>query len=170
MAHFIRNNTQLKSLLLPVIRKSIKNSGEKLNKEIVDKIQTIVYDVYKPKFYQRREFFYEGEIGFIGSWSHKESYTANGMKTTIASWYNKMHHDPKEFVHGSPPPLWETDDVRDRLDELIFEGHSGDLFGWGKWTQKRNAWDPFIKYVNDDFLKSEIINIFKKNDLKITKI
>ena len=73
----------------------------------------------------------------------------------------KFHYEPSEMdfntsttipQHGSTNPDWG--DAREYLAELIYNGASGQKYGDGYWTQRRDAWDALIKDIDGaDILK-----------------
>lgn len=63
-----------------------------------------------------------------------------------------VHSDPDNFIHGSN--YWSGGtDVSEILPDLIFGGTSGELFGTGFWTDKRDAFTPTMKRLNKSFNK-----------------
>lgn len=59
---------------------------------------------------------------------------------------NLMSLDAENFVHGSK--IYDPNDARPFLDDIIFDGNSSDLWGGGWWTAPRDAWSEMEKYVD----------------------
>lgn len=110
--------------------------------------------------------FYENTGEFYEAW--KQSLVQRvGDYISSKVYYdeNEVTAVPERFTHGSF--YWTGgDDVSNILPDLIFGGKSGDLFGTGYWTDKRDAWTPTMNRLDRSFNKW-IKEGFKKGGFNI---
>lgn len=114
------------------------------------------------------ESFYESTGEFYEAWTQSVvKRFGDYISSSIYYDSSKVNSDPENFVHGSY--FWSGgDDVSEILPDLIFGGTSGDLFGSGYWTDKRDAWVPTMQRLNKSFDKW-IKEGFKKSNFNIEK-
>lgn len=174
----IRNDSQLNNILYDAMAKAVEYTMVKLFQENEKLIEKYVYDAYSgDKYYDRT---YE----FLDAWNYKVKKTSSHhMTSNITSrvhgefYYdpNVMHYNPSKAQHGTPdvgpdwisPDIWEGvesawGDARDYLADIIYQGKSGDLFGKGPWTKKRDAWTPLINKLD----RGKIFTWFEEGMIK----
>lgn len=113
-----------------------------------------------------RDSFYENTGEFYDAWKQDFVQRA-GMYIKSKIYYDEddVNSVPESFTHGSY--YWTGgDDVSDILPDLIFGGNSGDIFGTGYWTDKRDAWTPTLNRLDKSFHKW-IKEGFKKGGFSI---
>ena len=106
------------------------------NEELINEI---VYNPFDPQDYTRTH-------DFLHAWD-KET---KGLESEMSYSAKDMTLDKANFIHGSEWAGYQSD-VRNALAEIIYDGLSGDLFGDGYWTNKRDAWTPLIKRIDEHF-------------------
>lgn len=148
----ITNDAQMSSILNNIVRDVAKAVADKLYQVNREEIEDVVYNVYKPTFYNRTGQFKE-------AWKTDVKSTTNTHEATLdyKPLETGMQFNPEEWQHGSN--YGSPNDVREALAEILYEGISGGLFGDGAFSDPRNAYDALIKKCDkslDKWIKDEL--------------
>lgn len=133
----VKNQSELTSLLRQELKPVVDKVVDKIYKENREIVQKIVYDVYQPEVYERT-FQFRDEAWETTSAHNKGKLRIQG---DLHFAPENMTYEPETWTHGS----YYGGDVREALAEIIYQGRSGPMFGKGKWTNKRNAYNALIK-------------------------
>lgn len=132
-----RNNQELENMLMPALEKAIDYVVQKIWNDNRELIRTIVYESYQPEEYERTGEFKE-------AWDTDVKRLGNFVR-------GEMKYDPRELTvnynkwqHGS---AYLQQPMTTYLAEVIYQGLSGDFFGEGPWTKKRDVWAALNKEV-----------------------
>lgn len=159
----LRNEAQVRRYLLPKIQNVVEYLLDKiygLNEETIDRV---VYAAYNPTKYKRT-----GE--FKKSWTY-ETPKMSGIHVSGEFKYDpkEMEYNAEEAQHGSPD--WysgrKSGDARKYLAEIIYQGTSGVLFGFGPWMDKRDAWSALLDELDGDRVCSWANVVFAKEGLNV---
>ena len=129
----------------------IGNPTNKAIDYVVDKILTeLNLQMVNKKIGLNENAFYSPTGEFYNAWrADITTRVGQYFKTSVSFHGDELSVDPDNFVHGSN--FYGIDDVRDIMPYIIFGGNSGDLFGKGFWTKRRDAWSPTISRLNRSF-------------------
>ena len=158
-----KNEAEIKRWLasrLKVITEVIVDEIVKMNSK---EVQKIVYDAYNPQFYQRTN---EGE-NFKSAWGKQKisiDYEKGKAEGEFGYQPEKLSVSKLAFQHGSN---YQDYDVRPHLAEIIYDGLSGPLFGYGPWCKKRDAWEKLMEHITKDQMRKWIKEGARKAGLKI---
>ena len=162
----IKNNTELRKAMVPIIKEVILEILDKLEIQNKDLINQIVYGAGTPSTYERTYQFRDN------AWKINEQ--SQGREVVKASFdYNPkgMTYEQNNAQHGSyyQPP----GDAREYLAEIIYQGLSGPAFGNGPingfWAEARDVWSRLID-VTEGNLDRWIQEGFNKRGLKVMKL
>lgn len=138
-----RNNQELERLLMPALEKAIDYVVQKIWNDNRELIRTIVYEAYQPEQYERTGEFQE-------AWDTDVKRSGNYVR-------GEMKYDPRELTvdytkwqHGSQ---YLQEPMTTYLAEVIYQGLSGDIFGEGPWTKKRDVWTALNKKIGTRKIK-----------------
>lgn len=155
MALSAKNNQELENILMPALEKAIDYVVQKIWNDNRELIRTIVYESYQPEEYERTGEFKEAwdtDVKRLGNFVHGE-----------------MKYDPRELTvnyskwqHGSE---YLQQPMTTYLAEIIYQGLSGDLFGEGTWTKKRDVWEALNKKIGIRKIKQYFEEGMRKNGL-----
>lgn len=155
MALSAKNNQELENILMPSLEKAIDYVVQKIWNDNRELIRTIVYESYQPEEYERTGEFKEAwdtDVKRLGNFVHGE-----------------MKYDPRELTvnyskwqHGSE---YLQQPMTTYLAEIIYQGLSGDLFGEGPWTKKRDVWEALNKKIGIRKIKQYFEEGMRKNGL-----
>lgn len=160
-----KNDDELNAALLNDFMGMIDELTIEFLNKLLEYIETEVYDVGSPQWYDRNKL----NGGLLGSF--EASNTKKVMQRifqTIAQNPNSMILDSDEFIHGSN--YWVMDDIRDLLTEIVVEGKSGKLFGDGFWRQPRDFWTPMMDFLQTAEADKIFENIMTKHGIVWKKI
>lgn len=133
--------------------------------KIIEELQMQMVDM---KIGLNNNSFYNPTGEFYDAWKQGIASNLNDVFSSDIHYDSSdMTSDPNNWTHGSN--YWSSgDDVRDMMPYIIFGGHSGDIFGQGFWTQKRDAFTPTMQRVSRSFNKW-MIKGFKLSGISLTK-
>lgn len=150
-----RNNQELEDMLMPALEKAIDYVVQKIWNDNRELIRTIVYESYQPKEYERTGEFKE-------AWDTDVKRLGNFVR-------GEMKYDPRELTvnynkwqHGS---AYLQQPMTTYLAEVIYQGLSGDLFGEGPWTKKRDVWAALNREVGIRKIKQYFEEGMRRNGL-----
>jgi len=137
--------------------------GNDLNRAVdyvVDKIvEEMQLQIQKYKIGTNNNAIYESTGEFFDAWRKNASNVVMGYATgemvydtSNMSLSNEMGSYPDNFIHGSNV-AGQITDKRLELPDLIFQGLSGNIFGNGFWTKKRDAYTDTMKTLDWKFNK-----------------
>lgn len=153
MSSDCRNEAAIKSFLMPKIKIIADTILQHILEQNADVIDSIVYNKYNPKLYNRTHEFRDK------AWEITEAKiqddTASG-EFKYAPW--KMNYNPEFGQHGTPfhaINYWgvEGQDAREYLADIIYNGVSRGLFV-GEWSNSRDAWGELVKKIGSKRLKA----------------
>ena len=154
----IRNNEQLKAALsrpMQIVVTYVMDQISKLNEEIIwDK----VYNAYSPEEYERTyEFHRAWQTEVHGNISgHTEGKLT--YDSTVIKPGPRESGQHISVVTGSPSASY--------LADIIYEGLAGNVFGFGPWTEKRNAYEELIKQIKPMLFRQWITEGFRMAGLE----
>lgn len=150
-----RNNQELENMLMPALEKAIDYVVQKIWNDNRELIRTIVYESYQPEEYERTGEFKE-------AWDTDVKRLGNFVR-------GEMKYDPRELTvnynkwqHGS---AYLQQPMTTYLAEVIYQGLSGDLFGEGPWTKKRDVWAALNREVGIRKIKQYFEEGMRRNGL-----
>ena len=150
-----RNNQELENTLMPALEKAIDYVVQKIWNDNRELIRTIVYESYQPEEYERTGEFKE-------AWDTDVKRLGNFVR-------GEMKYDPRELTvnynkwqHGS---AYLQQPMTTYLAEVIYQGLSGDLFGEGPWTKKRDVWAALNREVGIRKIKQYFEEGMRRNGL-----
>ena len=150
-----RNNQELERLLMPALEKAIDYVVQKIWNDNRELIRTIVYEAYQPEEYERTGEFKE-------AWETDVKRLGNFVR-------GEMKYDPRELTvdytkwqHGSQ---YLQEPMTTYLAEVIYQGLSGDLFGEGPWTKKRDVWAALNREIGIKKIKQYFEEGMRQNGL-----
>lgn len=156
-----RNNQELEDMLMPALEKAIDYVVQKIWNDNRELIRTIVYESYQPKEYERTGEFKEAwdtDVKRLGNFVRGEmKYDPRELTVN----YNKWQHGSRYVSNGE---LHETV-MTTYLAEVIYQGLSGDLFGEGPWTKKRDVWAALNREVGIRKIKQYFEEGMRRNGL-----
>ena len=161
----LRNEAQVRRYLLGQdkiveVVNYILDKIYQLNTETIDRV---VYAAYDPSVYQRTNEF-------------RDAWGTNGAKTSgihvkgeFKYMPDNMIYNPDLAQHGSPADYDGAygGDAREYLADIIYEGLSGNLFGFGPWQKRRDAWAALLKELDGDRIAKWANEGFNKVGLKV---
>lgn len=171
-----RNEAQVRRYLLPKMQITVDYVLGKIYDLNQQKINEVVYAVYNPTEYERTYQFRE-------AWNFDNS-KASGIHVKGEFYYEpeEMEYIKEHGQHGTPEDLLPHTrffngggigsgryygDERKYLAEVIYEGLAGNLFGFGPWCHKRDAWGALIKALDGDLLASYFKDGCRKAGLNV---
>lgn len=190
MAQSARNNKELENMLVGSTNKPFgKGIVSKLSPPLVVAldyvlqqisernealIMRIIYNNYTPEIYDRT---YE----FRQAWDYSLSSGGNqvlgtfGYTETSSNAGKIMHYKPELGQHGTPDAFGEAiqsawGDAREYLAEIIYQGKSSHVFGYGPWTRKRDVWKPLMKSIDSKAMSTWFERGMKYAGLKYRKV
>lgn len=156
-----RNNQELENMLMPALEKAIDYVVQKIWNDNRELIRTIVYESYQPEEYERTGEFKEAwdtDVKRLGNFVRGEmKYDPRELTVN----YNKWQHGSRYVSNGE---LNETV-MTTYLAEVIYQGLSGDLFGEGPWTKKRDVWAALNREVGIRKIKQYFEEGMRRNGL-----
>lgn len=183
----IDSSQEFGNILYDAMAKAVEYTMVKIFQENEDLIQKYVYDKYPG------EPYYDRTYEFMDAWNYKVKKTSSHhMTPNITSrvhgefFYQPvinqgesneagvMHYNPSKAQHGTPDWAYAAveeswRDAREALADYIYQGRSGDLFGEGPWTKKRDAWTPLIKKLDRGKIFTWFEESMAKQGLKLYK-
>lgn len=140
---------------MPALEKAIDYVVQKIWNDNRELIRTIVYESYQPEEYERTGEFKE-------AWDTDVKRLGNFVR-------GEMKYDPRELTvnynkwqHGS---AYLQQPMTTYLAEVIYQGLSGDLFGEGPWTKKRDVWAALNREVGIRKIKQYFEEGMRRNGL-----
>lgn len=163
----IRSEAELGNLLNDAIYNATEEVMRKIFLENSDLIWKYVYSAYTPKVYQRSEEFLESWNYMVKRTSdhHNPSTASSRVHGTFFYDHDMLSLDPSMAQHGTPEWLYdrvtkeEWHDAREYLADILYQGDSGPIFGYGPWQKKRDAWSKLIKMLD----RGKIFTWFKQS-------
>lgn len=156
-----RNNQELENMLMPALEKAIDYVVQKIWNDNRELIRTIVYESYQPEEYERTGEFKEAwdtDVKRLGNFVRGEmKYDPRELTVN----YNKWQHGSRYVSNGE---LHETV-MTTYLAEVIYQGLSGDFFGEGPWTKKRDVWAALNREVGIRKIKQYFEEGMRRNGL-----
>ena len=150
-----RNNQELENMLMPALEKAIDYVVQKIWNDNRELIRTIVYESYQPEEYERTGEFKE-------AWDTDVKRLGNFVR-------GEMKYDPRELTvnynkwqHGS---AYLQQPMTTYLAEVIYQGLSGNLFGEGPWTKKRDVWAALNREIGIRKIKQYFEEGMRRNGL-----
>lgn len=156
----LKNQNDVEKYLRQKIEQALDLIIEEIKKQNEAIITKHVYDAGTPEEYQRTYEFRDV------AWDVTKAKSQNN--TTQAELYydgEAMTYNPYLAQHGSEAPNY--DDAREYLAEIIYQGKSGEMYGSGYWTRKRNAFFYLVKKLNSGWLNQTIKRAFKQVGLTV---
>ena len=133
---------------MPRLQTVVDYIMEQIRRRNVDEIELNVYRRGKPDIYERTRQFQQ-------AWKvDKSKISGNTVSAKFHYDPDSMGYNPDALIpqHGSTDPAWG--DAREYLAELIYNGASGQKYGDGYWTQRRDAWEGLIRDIDgEDIIK-----------------
>ena len=151
-----RNDQEVEQMLMPALEKAIDYVVQKIWNDNRELIRTIVYESYQPEEYERTGEFKE-------AWDTDVKRLGNFVR-------GEMKYDPRELTvnynkwqHGS---AYLQQPMTTYLAEVIYQGLSGDLFGEGPWTKKRDVWAALNREVGIRKIKQYFEEGMRRSGIK----
>jgi hypothetical protein len=170
----IDNDLTLDILLKQDMQIIINEVSADLLDALKKNIQSIVYNPFHPKKYERQK----GSGGFLGSWDKTNSeIKGKNIESLITNDLDNggtvMAHSPNDFIHGSNYSIL-GDDVRNVLAEIINEGKSGSYFDWTEpphwWKSPRMFWQATEELILNGWVDGQIEKAFRRHGIKFRKL
>lgn len=150
-----RNDQEVQAMLMPALKEAIDYVVQKIWNDNRELIRTIVYESYQPEEYERTGEFKE-------AWDTDVKRLGNFVR-------GEMKYDPRELTvnynkwqHGS---AYLQQPMTTYLAEVIYQGLSGDIFGKGPWTKKRDVWAALNREVGIRKIKQYFEEGMRRNGL-----
>lgn len=140
MLRQIKNEAELKRLLLNSLNEVVKYVLENIDEENVKAIDAVIYGSYDPVQYNRTYEFRE-------AWRQESSVSVSGsiVKGKYSFDGSRLKPNPVLAQHAS---LVDGTPFQVYLADVIYQGTAGILFGNPSWAQNRNAYDVLDKWLN----------------------
>ena len=141
-----RSEQELRNLLRSPIQKAINYVLDKIYDENISVVHDVVYMAYSPEDYNRTGDLYR-------AWSTESKSTSSAAQGEFKYDYSKMSigsTDPQSSnfaQHIGVGGDFYGQDARPYLDELIYQGANGSLFGDGAFRKQRDAWAELNKRI-----------------------
>lgn len=157
----INNETELQKNILDITKKVIDEVAEKVLNKLRANIEEIVY-IGKNEVYARGTGV--PTYQFLESWEKNSKLYGDTVYAGISQNIDAMDYEPYNYIHGD---LYR--DTRSVLAQYLFEGTDTSVFGHGWWEEKRDAWSPTIKLLENGTIDKWLISAFKSHGLQIKK-
>ena len=151
-----RNDQEVEQMLMRALEKAIDYVVQKIWNDNRELIRQIVYEAYQPEQYERTGEFKE-------AWDTDVKRLGNFVR-------GEMKYDPRELTvnynkwqHGS---AYLQQPMTTYLAEVIYQGLSGDLFGEGPWTKKRDVWAALNREVGIRKIKQYFEEGMRRSGIK----
>lgn len=156
-----RNNQELENMLMPALEKAIDYVVQKIWNDNRELIRTIVYESYQPEEYERTGEFKEAwdtDVKRLGNFVRGEmKYDPRELTVNYNKWQHGSRYVSNDELHETVMTTY--------LAEVIYQGLSGDLFGEGPWTKKRDVWAALNKEVGIRKIKQYFEEGMRRNGL-----
>lgn len=171
------NDRELEKMLQDPLKIAVEYVVQKILDTNEDEIAKIVYAVYDPTNYERTGEFQKAWDKIVTTKTGSSGATVEGS-FFYAPGGNRMSSQPPSPTNGnmgvhhgistSGMGKFRTNgqmtskkersegqwgDSREYLADIIYQGLSGDIYGEGAWTKKRNAFDALVKYIGKQRMK-----------------
>lgn len=155
-----KNTQEFEKIFSKIVDNAIQYTMDKMLVEYKDIIQKVVYDVYKPKQYQRT-------MQFKKSWKVKNKKISNGSSGLLYQDKSEIRVNTGKFQHGNPV----SGGLKDFLTDMIYEGYGyyfdQDNTQFPIWSKPRNAWNPLIEKLDKGLLDKWFKEGMAKQGVKI---
>lgn len=169
-----KNDKEIIQMFKPAIKVAVEYLLDKISEE---NQYAIMHEIYYGEV-SAEEGWYDRTGQFAKAWETQVHTTGNLNKTVEGRFYyspNLMKYNPAKGQHGSPmgqtepgvPTVKKGYDVRQSLAEIIYQGLSGEVFGDGYWTKKRDAWAVLEKRIGQAKLKQWMKEGFAKAGINV---
>lgn len=141
-------NTQEMELLFNQISRQVVND---ISKQMSIKMQN---EIENQDIGTSNSEFYKPTGEFKEAWIEDKPQKINNNTYESTMYYEpKMikTKDPDNFIHGSSVKGWEDYPIEEALPYVIFETGSPAIWGENKSTSPRNAWQPFVSNMDNNF-------------------
>ena len=162
---YFDNDVALDIFLYSAAKKVVANVADRLVQEVKNRIDIDVYSAGN-----LRKYYANGKkqptYDFRDSWDSKIEESQKEVSGLVYQEYQLMMLDADNFIHGSRY-YKKVQDVREFFAEIINEGKSGSIFGYGFWREKRPFWDNAMKLLKDGTVDRWIREEFVKAGFEI---
>lgn len=155
MATSAKNNKELEALIMPKLKNTIDYVIQKIWNDNREIIRQIIYESYQPKEYERTGEFKE-------AWDTDTKQLGNFIQGKLEYVPKDLTVNYEEWQHGSK---YLQEPMTTYLAEIIYQGLSGDIFGQGPWTKKRDAWKILNEKIGVRKIKEYFEEGMRRNGL-----
>lgn len=156
MGRQIRSSQDAENFLMPILEKVINYVVQKILSDNQELIEQMIYDSYSPIEYERTGQFKE-------AWEADSKRIRNYAEGEMKFDSRELVVDYDNWQHGSK---YLQEPMTTYLAEIIYQGLSGDMFGTGAWTNKRNVWEALIKKIGIRKIKEYFEEGMRANGLE----
>lgn len=151
-----RNDQEVEQMLMPALEKAIDYVVQKIWNDNRELIRTIVYESYRPEEYERTGEFKE-------AWDTDVKRLGNFVRGEMKYVPRELTVNYNKWQHGS---AYLQQPMTTYLAEVIYQGLSGDLFGEGPWTKKRDVWAALNREVGIRKIKQYFEEGMRRSGIK----
>lgn len=146
MPSYARNESQLRSMLMPRIQQAVDYVTNKIYEENKQVVQEVVYNAYSPTVYNRTGELKESwktESSMTSSNTVRGEFTYDSSKLSVGSTIQGSSN------YGQHISIVNDSVIVNELAQIVYQGISTATFGPGPWTKERDAWDKLVKQVGN---------------------